>query len=166
FEGFNTALFQVLSDDLTIIVFANMDEPVAERIGMDILTLYRNDTPPKPQLPAIQNIRKNYEEYGLLYIKENFEKLTVNFHPTDPKDLILNDLGYAYLYEANDKVKAMEILKLNTQLFPDIANCWDSYGEALKTNGNILDAINAYNKALELQPNLASAKKALDELNK
>ena len=166
FEGFNTAMFQVLSDDLTIVVFANMDEPVAERIGMDILTLYRNDIPPKPQLPAIQNIRKNYEEHGLLYIKENFEKLTVNFHPTDPKDLILNDLGYAYLYGADDKVKAMEILKLNTQLFPDIANCWDSYGEALKANGNLLDAINAYNKALELQPNLASAKNALDELNK
>lgn len=166
FEGFNTAMFQVLSDDLAIVVFANMDEPVAERIGMDLLTLYRNDIPPKPQLPAIQNIRKNYEEHGLLYIKENFEKLTVNFHPTDPKDLILNDLGYAYLYGADDKVKAMEILKLNTQLFPDIANCWDSYGEALKANGNLLDAINAYNKALELQPNLVSAKNALDELNK
>jgi CubicO group peptidase (beta-lactamase class C family) len=166
FEGFNTAMFQVLSDDLTIIVFANMDEPVAERIGMDILTLYRNETPSKPQLPAIQNIRKNYEEHGLLYIKENFEKLTINYHPTDPKDLILNDLGYAYLYGANDKVKAMEIFKLNTQLFPDIANCWDSYGEALKANANILNAMNAYNKALELQPDLASAKKALDELKK
>lgn len=166
FEGFNTALFQVLSDDLTILVFANMDEPVAERIGTDILTLYRHGTPAKPQLPAIQNIRKNYEAHGLLYVKENFEELTSNFHPTDPKDIILNDLGYAYLYGADDKHKALDILKLNTQLFPDIANCWDSYGEALAVNGNISDAIKAYKKALELQPNLASAQKALNELSK
>ncbi len=166
FEGFNTALFQVYSDDLTIIVFANMDEPVAENIASNILKLYRGETPNKPQLPAIQNIRKNYEKLGIDYIKENFQELTINFHPSDPKDIILNNLGYAYLYEAKDNIKALEIFKLNTELFPNIANCWDSLGEALTMSKNKSEAIKAYKKALELNPDMETALRALQKLTK
>ena len=166
FEGFNTALFQVYSDDLTIIVFANMDEPVAENIASNILKLYRGETPDKPQLPAIQNIRKNYEEHGIDYIKENFQELTINFHPSDPKDIILNNLGYAYLYEAKDNKKALDIFKLNTELFPNIANCWDSLGEALAMSKNKSEAIKAYKKALELNPDMDTALQALQKLTK
>ena len=166
FEGFNTALFQVYSDDLTIIVFANMDEPVAENIASNILKLYRGETPNKPQLPAIQNIRKNYEKLGIDYIKENFQELTINFHPSDPKDIILNNLGYAYLYEAKDNKKALEIFKLNTELFPNIANCWDSLGEALAMSKNKSEAIKAYKKALELNPDMDTALQALQKLTK
>ena len=166
FEGFNTALFQVYSDDLTIIVFANMDEPVAENIASNILKLYRGETPNKPQLPAIQNIRKNYEKLGIDYIKENFQELTINFHPSDPKDIILNNLGYAYLYEAKDNKKALEIFKLNTELFPNIANCWDSLGEALAMSKNKSEAIKAYKKALELNPDMDTAHQALQKLSK
>lgn len=166
FEGFNTALFQVYSDDLTIIVFANMDEPVAENIASNILKLYRGETPDKPQLPAVQNIRKNYEKYGIDYIKENFQELTINFQPSDPKDIILNNLGYAYLYEVKDNKKALEIFKLNTELFPNIANCWDSFGEALAVNKNKSEATKAYKKALELNPDMDTALQALQKLNK
>ena len=166
FEGFNTALFQVYSDDLTIIVFANMDEPVAENIASNVLNLYRGETPDKPQLPAIQNIRKNYEKHGTDYIKENFQELTINFHPSDPKDIVLNNLGYAYLYEAKDNKKALEIFKLNTELFPKIANCWDSLGEALAMSKNKSEAIKAYKKALELNPDMDTAHQALQKLSK
>jgi tetratricopeptide (TPR) repeat protein len=164
FPGFNTSLFFVPSDDLTIIVFANMDEPVAERISSDILTLYHGETPAKPELPAVQNVRKAFEKYGVEYIKENFEDLTINFHPTDPKDFILNDLAYAYFYGANDLNKALELFKLNVELFPNVANCWDSYGEALTKAGNKKEAITAYEKALAIRPNLETSKKALSEL--
>jgi len=166
FEGFNTALYQVVSNDLTIIVFANMDEPVAEHIALDILALSRGETPNKPQAPAIQNVREAFNKNGAEFIKANFEELTINFHPEDPKDIILNALGYAYLYEANDVDKAIELFKLNTELFPDIANCWDSYGEALAKSGKKEEAIKAYEKALAIRPNLESAKNALKDLKK
>jgi len=144
FEGFNSVLLQVISDDFSIVVLANMDEPVAERIGADILALYRGETPKEPQLPAVQNVRMHYEKHGIGYIRDNFEALTVNFHPTDPHDLILNVLGYAYLYGAQDIDQALELFKLNTELFPEVANCWDSYGEALKMQGDIAGAREAY----------------------
>lgn len=164
FEGFNTSLYQVISSDTTIIIFANMDEPVAEHIALDILTLTRGENPKKPHPPAIQNIREAFNNKGLDFVKTNFDSLTINFHPEDPKDIILNDLGYAYLYEANDIEKAIDFFKLNTELFPDIANCWDSYGEALAMQGNKKQAIEAYKKALSIRPNLESAKNALKEL--
>jgi CubicO group peptidase (beta-lactamase class C family) len=165
FEGFNSVLLQVISDDLSIIVLANMDEPVAERIGSDILALYRGETPAKPQLPAVQNIRLHFEGQGAEYIAEHFGELTVNFHPTDPKDIILNQLGYAYLFGAQDTARALQILELNTRLFPEVANCWDSYGEILAIAGNKTKAIEAYQKALELKPDLKTAENALKKLN-
>ncbi|HAB28363.1 MAG TPA: serine hydrolase [Xanthomarina gelatinilytica] len=166
FEGFNTALYQVVSNDFTIIVFANMDEPVAEHIALDILALTRGETPNKPQAPAIQNVREAFNKNGADFVKANFEDLTINFHPKDPKDIIINALGYAYLYEANDVDKAIKLFKLNTQLIPDIANCWDSYGEALAESGKKEEAIKAYEKALTIRPNLESAKNALKDLKK
>jgi CubicO group peptidase (beta-lactamase class C family) len=164
FEGFNSALFQIIDQDKTIIVFANMDEPVAERIAMDILSTLRGEVPSKPKLPAIQNVRKAFEQDGIDYVKSNFEDLITNFHPTDPKDIILNDLGYAYLYGANDISKAIELFKLNIELFPNIANCYDSYGEALLLKGDTINSVKAYKKALELNPRLPSAIKVLKEL--
>ncbi|HAI19964.1 MAG TPA: serine hydrolase, partial [Xanthomarina gelatinilytica] len=152
--------------DFTIIVFANMDEPVAEHIALDILALTRGETPNKPQAPAIQNVREAFNKNGADFVKANFEDLTINFHPKDPKDIIINALGYAYLYEANDVDKAIKLFKLNTQLFPDIANCWDSYGEALAESGKKEEAIKAYEKALTIRPNLESAKNALKDLKK
>ena len=109
FEGFNSVIFQVYDKDLSIIVFANMDEPVSERLASDILSLYRGEMPEKPALPAIQNVRINLEKHGIEYIRNNFEKLIENFHPTDPKDIIINDLGYAYLYGADDLETAIKL---------------------------------------------------------
>ena len=164
FDGFNTALFQVISDDRSIIVFANMDEPVAEYLALGILEITRGNEAEQPKLPAIQNIRKAFEEKGGDFIKNNFEELTTNFHPSDPKDMIINELGYAYMFGKNDIDGAIELFKINTELFPEIANCWDSYGESLLKKGSKKEALKAYKKALEIRPDLASAKKAVEML--
>ena len=164
FEGFNTALFQVISDDRSIIVFANMDEPVAESIALGILQITRGKEPDQPKLPAIQNVRKAFEKNGVDFVKQNFEDLTTNFHPADPKDMIINQLGYAYMFGKDDIDSAIELFKINTELFPKNGNCWDSYGESLLKNGNKDAALSAYKKALEINPNIPSSKKAVKEL--
>ncbi len=73
-------------------------------------------------------------------LRENFDELTSNWFDSDPKDLILNNLGYDLLFD--DKVdEALDIFKLNTELFPNIGNCWDSYGEALLKKGRKEEAL-------------------------
>tara|TARA_R110002051_G_scaffold181774_1_gene251261 strand:+ start:29419 stop:30858 length:1440 start_codon:yes stop_codon:yes gene_type:complete len=159
FEGFNTAMYHVLSDDRSIIVFANMDEPVAENLALGILMITRGQEPDEPKLPAIQNVNKAFKEKGVEYIEKSFEELTTNFHPEEPKDIILNDLGYAYIFGANDIDSAIKLFELNTKLFPSIANTWDSLGEAYYKKGDKKKALENYKKALEIRPDLASAKK-------
>lgn len=163
FEGFNTAIFQVVSDDITIIVFANMDEPVAENLGMGILSIIRGQEPEKPSLPAVQQVYKSFNEHGIEYLKDNFDELTVNFHPADPRDFILNIVGYNVLSEGRVD-EAIELFKLNTGLFPEVANCWDSLGEAYMAGGDTTEAAKAYRRALELDPGLTSAREALEKL--
>ena len=164
FEGFNTAMYHVLSDDRSIVVFANMDEPVAERIADDILDITRGQQPAEPKRPAIQNVRIAFEEKGAEYIKANFEDLTENYHPEDPKDWILNDLGYAFLFGKNDPNSALKLFELNTQLFPEIANTWDSLGEAYFNNGDKVKSKECYQKALKLNPDMESAKEKLSQM--
>ena len=43
FPGANTAYYEVLRDQISIIVFANMDEPVAEQLGSGILAIVREE---------------------------------------------------------------------------------------------------------------------------
>ena len=38
-----------------------------------------------------------------------------------------------------------------------VANCWDSYGEALRMHGNNAGAIISYTKALELKPDMETS---------
>jgi Flp pilus assembly protein TadD len=114
-------------------------------------------------LPARIAAYRAYQEHGTKYLADHFEDLTVNFHPSDPKDIILNSLGYDLLFD--DHIPdAVAIFQLNTTLFPGVANTWDSYGEALLANGEKDAARKAYQKALALDPELPSAKAALKAL--
>ncbi len=166
FEGANTVNYEILRDDITITVLANMDEPVAEQLGLGILTIIRGQEPIEPSLPAIQNVYLAYTEKGIDHVHQNFERLTVNFHPTDPKSLILNQIGYEFLF--NDQLeKAIEIFTLNTELFGnEDPNVWDSLGEAYLAKGDKENAVKYYKKALSMDPEMQSAIEALDKIKK
>ncbi len=164
FEGFNTAMFQIYSDDVSIIVFSNMDEPAGENLAMGILNIYRGEEPEPPALHAKMNVVQAYEKYDIAYIKDHFDELTTNYHPADPKEWILNDLGYAYMIEKKDIDKAIDMLECNTSLFPESANVWDSLGEAWMVKGDKEKAKTYYKKALSLDPELQTAINAWKKL--
>jgi len=64
-----------------------------------------------------------------------------------------------------DKIDmAIEIFKLNTRLFPNVANTYDSLGEAYMVKGNKQLAIQCYEKVLEIDPDNESAKSILKKL--
>ena len=160
FNGANTVIFEILRDQISILVFANMDEPVAEQLGKGILNIVRGKAPQRPVLPARQNIYQAFKKKGIKYVKANFEDLSTNFHADDPRDWILNITGYDLL-SANQVEDAIPLFRLNTELFPDVANCWDSLGEALLKNGERREALKAYQQALKLESDLPSALEAL-----
>jgi tetratricopeptide (TPR) repeat protein len=53
---------------------------------------------------------------------------------------------------------------MNTIVFPNSPNVWDSYGEALAAAGQREAAIASYRKAVTLDPRYASSLEALQRL--
>jgi tetratricopeptide (TPR) repeat protein len=62
-----------------------------------------------------------------------------------------NKAGYDML-NGKQTDGALFVFKLNTKLYPQSANAWDSYGEALWKAKQIDKAIESYNKAIALDP--------------
>jgi len=75
----------------------------------------------------------------------------------------INQLGYYYLRSGNISA-AIEIFRLNTELFPDSYNVYDSYGESLMVNDQTELAIQNYRKSLELNPENKNAERVLKKL--
>lgn len=75
----------------------------------------------------------------------------------------LNSLGYILLNSRNLK-EAIEIFKLNTEVFPNSANVFDSLGEAYMLAGENDLAIKNYRRSLELNPQNKGAVEALKKL--
>lgn len=63
----------------------------------------------------------------------------------------LNTLGYGFLRKGKTK-DAIEIFKLNVELFPKAFNPYDSLGEAYLKDGNKELALLNYKKSVELNP--------------
>ena len=76
----------------------------------------------------------------------------------------LNELGYRLLGEDGEEEDALAVFELNTRVHPGYANGWDSLGEAYVREGRRRDAIEAFRRALALNPNLASSKAWLHRL--
>jgi CubicO group peptidase (beta-lactamase class C family) len=68
----------------------------------------------------------------------------------------VNAAGYLLL-GAGRAGSALGIFELNTRVFPEAFNTWDSLGEAHMTLGNDAEAIRCYERSLELNPENANA---------
>ncbi len=77
----------------------------------------------------------------------------------------LNRLGYQYLRQ-NKPTHALCVFKINIEFYPNSANAYDSYAEALMKDGDIENAIKNYKKSIELNPNLQNAIEMLKKLKK
>jgi tetratricopeptide (TPR) repeat protein len=96
---------------------------------------------------AIEKIRKMIGEGSDIYVEE----------------AAINGIGYYFL--GNEKyAEAIEIFRLNVDVFPESANVYDSYAEALMKSGNKENAILNYKKSLELNPENNNAREMLRTL--
>jgi tetratricopeptide (TPR) repeat protein len=74
----------------------------------------------------------------------------------------INSFGYNILGEDKNK-EALKIFKLNTKLYPNGFNTWDSYGECLLMLGEKEEGIKAYKKSLELNPKNKNAETIIEQ---
>jgi tetratricopeptide (TPR) repeat protein len=75
----------------------------------------------------------------------------------------LNSCGYVLLADKKS-AEAITVFRINTSLFPQSANCFDSLGEAYSVAGLTDKAIQSYEQALRLKPDSENAKEQLKKL--
>jgi tetratricopeptide (TPR) repeat protein len=92
------------------------------------------------------------KENGSLYMNE-----------VNNLEALLNALGYQKMRSVQLE-SALCIFKLNTDLFPESYNVYDSYGEALLKNGEEQKAIENYRRSVEINPQNENGKRVLKEL--
>jgi CubicO group peptidase (beta-lactamase class C family) len=80
-----------------------------------------------------------------------------------PLERGLNVMGYLAMQEQALGL-ARALFELNTRLFPDAYNTWDSLGEVLLALGHEQQALEAYTRSLELEPDNVGARQQIDRL--
>lgn len=114
-----------------------------------------------------KNLAKLFEEGKsldeiLVFIKSENQKETESQY--DYSEMALNNFGYQFMAQ-DDYQGALKIFKLNTELYPNAHNTYDSYGECLLALGNKEEAIIAYKKSLELNPDNDNARGIIAQLD-
>lgn len=75
----------------------------------------------------------------------------------------INTQGFRFL-ELKKFDEAIEVFSLNTQLFPQSWNTWDSLAEAYMQKGEVHIATGFFKKSIELNPNNNYAKEMVEKM--
>lgn len=94
------------------------------------------------------------DEKGVDHFIKEFDRLKVNYSIDDPADL--NILGY-YLMNLERQDEALAIFKFNLNLYPHVANCYDSLAECFMNRNENEEAIKYYKLAYEKIPSDTTA---------
>ncbi|MFM2268592.1 MAG: hypothetical protein RL757_2033 [Bacteroidota bacterium] len=141
---------------------ARITETPAESMERDVLKILKK-----------QPYSSNYAAYATLdkWLKSGIlldENMSVSGLMRQIKPLIategeLNSAGYVLM--AQDKTKeALQLFKINVNIFPNSANCYDSLAEAFLKTGDKAKALTYYERALSLNPTSKTLQETVEKL--
>ena len=158
--GCATIFFRNLTKDQLVVAFDNTNGEKLYRKGLNAMRILNG----KELLPIKLSLTKAYAK--VLYkdgktVAEDF----LNAHKADTAGYILaendmNNLGYEFM-EHGHLPQALITFELNTRLYPQSDNVYNSYGDALLESGDKAAAIAMYRKSLEINPKNEDSIKAL-----
>ena len=161
-EGFSSELVAHKNKGYGVVVLTNSNHPnfISELIRSVALT-YEWDN-------YVQIYKKKDVKF---FLDGNFEKSLVQYKnlkkedPNNPtiSEVNLNGLGYRFLNNDQTNI-AHDVFKVNTILYPDSFNVYDSYAEACMKMGEIDLAIKNYTKSISLNSQNNNAKEMLEKL--
>ena len=132
-----------------VVILTNSTAGVDD-IGIHLLdpTSPMQDVKPSISIALRNVIDKEGIEAGKLAYKsiKKEQNDTYNFDEQE-----LNILGYNYLNN-NELEEAIAVFKLNVEAFPESFNVYDSLGEAFMKQGDNKNAIENYEKSVEINP--------------
>jgi CubicO group peptidase (beta-lactamase class C family) len=164
-NGFNSLMTRLVDKQQTIIILDNVGlGRYQENITNSIVNILNGQPFDMPKKSIAEAIYKTVVEKGGAAAVAEYRKLKAENAPMyDFSESELNSLGYQLL-RMKRPMDAIEILKLNVEMFPKAANPYDSLGEVyLAGNQKELALVN-YKKAVELDPTNANAAQIVNRL--
>lgn len=164
--AFAHSLIWYPKEDMYIVYATNANSRKVEGIAKVVEKMILDKTyVPEPIENNVYFFTMNYiklhsidkSEKLLSIIKENYAS---DFTNSD----VLNRIGNIILSSNENLEWALELFKINVQLYTDDGNLWDSLGDGYKANNLKEDAIKSYQKAIKL--GYKDSQKKLTELVK
>lgn len=162
--GLSTGLLYQPGTKRLVVAFDNTQQNV-EDLETDALMLLaeQNLVPPKGNIARIYGpvlLEKGPESArNILY---ELKKDTLRYQLSEQQ---FNKLGYDFL-RSGKMAQALETFRINTELFPQSYNAFDSYGEALLKDNDKEKALIMYRKSVELNPAHERGRNIIRDLEK
>lgn len=157
-HGFNSLILRAVEKQQTVIILnnANLGQHHG-KIALSIIGILNGQPFDPPKRSVAEALYKVAVERGAASAVAEYRKLKAENSPTfDFSEAELNKLGYQ-LAGMKRRKDAIEIFKLNVEMFPNSANPYDTLGEAYLEDGQKELALANYKKAAELDPKNANA---------
>lgn len=163
-NGFSTDIARFPSERVTVIVLSNNENAPSPKIAENLAAIVFGESYQLPKPPISDVLSATIAQKAVASALQQYRELkrtqTGNYDFSEP---VLNRLGYDLL--RTQKVKeAIEIFKLNVEMFPQSSNVYDSLAETYMMNGDKELAIKNYEKSLELNPQNTNAVDMLKKL--
>jgi len=141
-----------ISAQKAVAILENHFQLISKKMGYTIL-------PPESR---VNNIIDNFWRRNRIDKAAAFAEINCKNYPNS--ESATNYLGYLRI-EQKMLEEALVLFEKNTKDYPLSLNAWDSYGECLKMMGRKKEAIKAYKKVLDFNPNNKNAANMIKEMN-
>ena len=164
-NGFASLISRAVEKRQTIIILDNGSNALnLPKITNSILGILNGQPYDAPKKSIAETLYKIATEKDVASAVAEYRKLKAQNSPTfDFSETELNTLGYQLLGLKRMK-DAIEIFKLNVEMFPKSANVHDTLGEAYLASDQRDLALANYKKAVELDPKNANALRVVKQL--
>lgn len=162
--GYRSHFTLLPEEEIGLILASNYDMTPMGSIREGILDILMGHDPQLPKRQITYEFGEVCFTAGFEAAKEHYLKL---YEESQDEYLFddrqLNLVGYQLMGRGliDD---ALAVFRFNAERYPDVANVWDSLGEAHMTKGEKDKAIECYQKALDLDPEFDNPKKMLERL--
>jgi len=161
--GFTTLILRFTDDKNLIVLLCNVLPGELNGLSKGIANILYDQPYDMPKKSLAEILMKIIIEKGIEPAVDDFnskKEIKAEYNISEDE---MNMLGYQFLQMGKTK-EAIEVFKLNTEVFPESFNAWDSYAEAYMISGDKENAIKYYKKSIELNPQNTSGIETLKKL--
>jgi CubicO group peptidase (beta-lactamase class C family) len=163
-NGFSTTIMRYPKDRHLIVILDNTENPMG-RLGTAIAKILYNQPYDSPKMSIATQLEKTIKEKGVQAAIAEYRELKTKQSPIyDFGEPELGQLS-SRLTAAGKVKEAIEILKLNTEVYPQGFRSYDLLGRAYMSLNETELAKQSFKKSLELNPNNTNATDMLKRID-